>query len=74
MDFIIAWYDEKKKIHVHCYFLYQDKRLEELRRILRRYKKIEELVAQAQGRKSKSCQQFIVTSVCLSDRLNVCPK
>ncbi|XP_045176119.1 liprin-beta-1-like isoform X3 [Mercenaria mercenaria] len=29
----------------------KDKRLEELRRILRRYKKIEELVAQAQGRK-----------------------
>jgi len=36
---------------VTCFFLTQDRRIDELRRLLRRYKKIEELVAQAQGRK-----------------------
>lgn len=35
------------------FFCSQDRRIDELRRLLRRYKKIEELVAQAQGRKGK---------------------
>lgn len=39
--------------------LKQDKRIEELRRLLRRYKKIEELVAQAQGRKGNYCSVYI---------------
>lgn len=37
----------------------KDKRIDELRRLLKRYKKIEEMVVQAQGRKGEYC-------VCLS--------
>lgn len=40
----------------------KDKRIDELRRLLKRYKKIEEMVVQAQGRKGEYC-------VCLSFHL-----
>lgn len=33
----------------------KDKRIDELRRLLKRYKKIEEMVVQAQGRKGEYC-------------------
>lgn len=35
------------------YCITQDKRIEELRRLLKRYRKIEEMVVQVQGRKGK---------------------
>lgn len=37
------------------FLMLKDKRIDELRRLLKRYKKIEEMVVQAQGRKGEYC-------------------